>query len=198
MMHATRQNGFTASPDTVNQTEIHMKRNALDKFAVIAALSFASMAVTASHASELDCFPACADAVATANKASEQKCDASSDAAKTSARNAMEKIESVNEQIKPVKEIAGYIRSPQGLAVKLVNDHVVKIPAWVGYAIDPVGSIKNRAINEVRTRTKESLKAAVSSESASCKADSESAQAETPAPSAAPAAAPATNPDVTS
>ncbi|MEP7154237.1 MAG: hypothetical protein ABI905_00585 [Betaproteobacteria bacterium] len=65
--------------------------------------------------------------------------------------------ESLNEKIKPIREIAGYVRSPQGLAIKLVNDHVVKIPAWVGYAMDPVGSIKNKALDEVRTRAKNAI-----------------------------------------
>jgi hypothetical protein len=33
----------------------------------------------------------------------------------------------------------------------------VKIPAWVGYAMDPVGSLKNRAMDEVRTRAKSAI-----------------------------------------
>ncbi len=65
--------------------------------------------------------------------------------------------ESLNDQIKPVKELIGYVRSPQGLAIKLVNDHVVKIPAWVGYALDPVGSLKNKAMDEVKTRAKSAM-----------------------------------------
>ncbi|MCY7388634.1 MAG: hypothetical protein LH481_11320, partial [Burkholderiales bacterium] len=39
--------------------------------------------------------------------------------------------------------------------IKLVNDHIVKIPAWIGFAMDPVGSLKHMAIDEVRTRAKE-------------------------------------------
>jgi hypothetical protein len=66
-------------------------------------------------------------------------------------------IEDLNDRVKPIKEIVGYVRSPQGLALKLVNDHVVKIPAWVGYAIDPVGSLKSRAMDEVRTRAKDAV-----------------------------------------
>jgi hypothetical protein len=66
----------------------------------------------------------------------------------------LEKIEQMNDRVKPIKEIVGYIRSPQGLAVKLVNDHIVKIPAWVGYALDPVGSLKNKAVGEVRNQVK--------------------------------------------
>lgn len=66
-------------------------------------------------------------------------------------------VEALNDQIKPIKEIVDYVRSPQGLAIKLVNDHVVKIPKWVGYAVDPVGSIKQRAIKEVKGHAREAL-----------------------------------------
>ena len=65
--------------------------------------------------------------------------------------------ESLNDQIKPIKALIGYVRSPQGLAIKLVNDHVVKIPDWVGYAMDPLGSIKNKAMDKVTTRAKSAL-----------------------------------------
>jgi len=65
--------------------------------------------------------------------------------------------ESLNDRIKPVKTLVGYVRSPQGLALKLVNDHVVKIPAWVGYAMDPVGSIKHKALDEARDYAKKAV-----------------------------------------
>ena len=65
--------------------------------------------------------------------------------------------EGVNARIKPVKEWVGYLRSPQGLALKLVNDHVVRIPAWVVFALDPVGTVKHKAIEEVRQRAKDAM-----------------------------------------
>ena len=65
--------------------------------------------------------------------------------------------EDLNDKVKPLRDLVGYVRSPQGLAIKLVNDHIVKIPAWVGYAMDPVGSIKHRAIDEVRSRAREAM-----------------------------------------
>ncbi len=70
-----------------------------------------------------------------------------------------DRVEGLNNKVKPLKDIAGYVKSPQGLAMKLVNDHVVKIPAWVGYAIDPIGSLKNRAMGEARDHVKASMKA---------------------------------------
>lgn len=69
------------------------------------------------------------------------------------------RMEGLNDKVKPLKDIAGYVKSPQGLAVKLVNDHVVKIPAWVGYALDPVGSLKGRAMGEARDYVKAGIKA---------------------------------------
>jgi len=68
------------------------------------------------------------------------------------------RADEINQKIRPLREIAGYVRSPQGLAIKLVNDHVMKIPAWVGYAMDPVGSLKNKALDEVRNRAKDAMK----------------------------------------
>ena len=56
--------------------------------------------------------------------------------------------EALNERIKPIKEIVGYVRSPQGFAIKMVNDHVMKIPAWVGYVIALLGSLKNKAMDQ--------------------------------------------------
>ena len=63
----------------------------------------------------------------------------------------------LNDRIKPIRDMVGYVRSPQGLAIKLVNDHVVSIPGWVGYAIDPVGSLKRRALEEVRDRARSAI-----------------------------------------
>jgi hypothetical protein len=121
------------------------------------------------QATENDCFPACAAVPSTAPDA--EKVEPKTDTAPTAtadesptacakqskAQELAQSAEKLNDQIKPVKEIIGYVRSPQGLAMKLVNDHVVKIPAWVGYAVDPVGSLKNKAMDEVRTRAKSAI-----------------------------------------
>lgn len=65
--------------------------------------------------------------------------------------------EALSDKVKPIREIVGYVRSPQGLVIKLVNDHIVKIPVWAGYAMDPIGSIKRKAFNEVKTRAKDAI-----------------------------------------
>jgi hypothetical protein len=63
----------------------------------------------------------------------------------------------INDKVKPIREVIGYVRSPQGLVFKLVNDHVVRIPAWIGYMMDPLGSLRHKAIDEVRGRAREAM-----------------------------------------
>jgi hypothetical protein len=112
--------------------------------------STVSFAVHAGAESEGgDCFPQCPPVAATTEVAGPMinACEFA----------LVRQAETLNDQIKPIKEIVGYVRSPQGLAIKLVNDHVVKIPKWVGYAVDPVGSLKQRAMQEVRDHAREAL-----------------------------------------
>jgi hypothetical protein len=125
----------------------------------------------ATKAEEPDCFPTCAQ-LATAGNRAETAVDVTLDTVKIVATQEyapgetpsvscdfgfMKTAEDLNDKIRPIREIVGYVRSPQGLAIKLVNDHIVKIPAWVGYAMDPIGSIKHRAIDEVRTQLKSAM-----------------------------------------
>jgi hypothetical protein len=132
--------------------------------------------INAAHAESTDCFPLCAtqnvEDAAPAEPANtqlneEQRTAACRNPLGGLSDNALvHKAESLNARVKPVKEIVGYIRSPQGLAVKLVNDHIVRIPAWVGYAADPVGSLKSRAMSEAKSRAR-----ALVSPDAGCKAE---------------------------
>jgi hypothetical protein len=127
--------------------------NALILAGVLMAAAFSA------QANEGDCFPMCEAAKPAPIVAEVPAQSAEAAPCSTTATNdgVVAQIESLNDRVKPIKEIVGYVRSPQGLAMKLVNDHVVKIPAWVGYAIDPVGSLKNRAMDEVRTRAKDAV-----------------------------------------
>ena len=132
-------------------------------------------------AADWDCFPVCAEPIKTEARIqtmqttqtiTETTADATLDtvtvvATREAAINAdaptscgngfMQQAEDLNSKMKPIKEIVGYVRSPQGLAIKLVNDHIVKIPAWIGYAMDPLGSLKRKAFDEVRTRAKDAM-----------------------------------------
>ncbi len=122
--------------------------------AIIAIVSpFAALHASAQQAGDSnDCFPMCQPAAAPVVEVA-TPCGSAPTQAQTLAHDA----EKFSDRIKPVKEIIGYVRSPQGLAMKLVNDHIVAIPAWVGYALDPVGSIKHRAMDEVRTHAKSAM-----------------------------------------
>jgi hypothetical protein len=119
------------------------------------AIAGALMATALSaQAEEGDCFPMCAAAKPAVTDTKEVATPTPTPCGTNTSNGMVGQIEELNDRVKPIKQIVGYVRSPQGLAMKLVNDHVVKIPAWVGYAMDPVGSLKNRAIDEVRTRAK--------------------------------------------
>jgi hypothetical protein len=108
------------------------------------------------NANDSACFPMCQSSTPVIEAEVEIKAPIA-DACNSQSSNLIKQAEQFNDRVKPIKEIVGYVRSPQGLAIKLVNDHVVKIPAWVGYAMDPVGSLKNRAMDEVRTRAKSAI-----------------------------------------
>ena len=73
----------------------------------------------------------------------------------------VEQLESLNDQIWPVRDVIGYVKSPQSLVLKLVNDHVVTIPAWFGFLLDPIGTIRNKAMDEARNQARSTLKAAL-------------------------------------
>ena len=70
----------------------------------------------------------------------------------------LKQADDLNVRIKPIKELIGYVRSPQSFAIKLIDKHVVKIPAWVSFAIDPVGSLKNKALDEVKSPIRDAMK----------------------------------------
>ena len=123
-------------------------------------------------ASEIDCFPLCIEPAKSGLKV-ESAAGVKPDAVDVAvphgdavdgvpskscvAEGLVQKAEELNDKVKPIREIIGYVRSPQGLVFKMVNDHIVKIPAWIGYAMDPLGSLKHNVIDEVRTRAKEAM-----------------------------------------
>lgn len=117
----------------------------------------------AAMASGEDCFPMCPEPVKVKAKLDPVYVEAHRGIATepippTSCESALLRTaDEINDKVKPIREVVGYVRSPQGLAFKLVNDHVVKIPAWIGYVIDPLGSLKHKAIDEVRERAREAM-----------------------------------------
>ena len=122
-----------------------MKRTLIASAASL--LIFAASAAAASPNDEGgDCFPDCPAAAATVQ-----------DTVNACELSLVRQADELNDRIKPIRDMVGYVRSPQGLAIKLVNDHIVSIPGWVGYAIDPVGSLKRRAMEEVRDRARSAI-----------------------------------------
>lgn len=143
-----------------------MKRT-IEMTALLIAMATSATCAQAKHSDGNPdaCFPAC-EIVEPVKEVQAARDDAVQEAKPASTANKAcgagaefaQEVDKLNAQIKPVKDVVGYIRSPQGLAVKLVNDHLFKIPGWVGFALDPVGTIKHKAIDEVRGRAKEMLK----------------------------------------
>ncbi len=119
-----------------------------------------AMIATPVRAEDFDCFPICA--VHANPPAAEVMCPEGLSGTPSQNDGAIEKVEVLNNQLKPVKEIIGYVHSPQSLAMKLVNDYIVKIPAWVGYVMDPLGSLKNKAMSQVRDHLKTAARGALS------------------------------------
>jgi len=70
------------------------------------------------------------------------------------AHKAVREVARIDNDLKPVKQIYGIVTNPTGFALKQVNDHMVHIPAWVGYAIDPRGAVRAKVMDMARTELK--------------------------------------------
>ena len=101
-------------------------------------------AATLAHADAYDCFPECTPAADEAPRPALHLCDYA--AVREAAR--------VNESLRPVKEAYEIVVNPTGYAIHLVDAHVVHIPKWVGFAMDPKGAIRAKAIAYVRDQAK--------------------------------------------
>ena len=66
-------------------------------------------------------------------------------------------VAKIEKQLRPAKEIVGYVTNPTGFALKMVNDHIVHIPKWVGIAMDPRGYVRGKAVEYVRKEIKKSV-----------------------------------------
>ena len=70
------------------------------------------------------------------------------------AHEAVREVARLNNELKPVKELYGIVTNPTGFALKQVNDHVIHIPKWVHYAMDPRGAIRAKVIDRARDELK--------------------------------------------
>lgn len=60
----------------------------------------------------------------------------------------------LNDRLKPAKEIYDIATNPTGFAVRMVDEHVVHIPKWVGIALDPRGAARGYVVGYVRDAAK--------------------------------------------
>ena len=108
------------------------------------AASLAVLGCTLAHAESetYDCFPGC-----NAEPAPEAKLDLCE-------YGAVREAARLNERLKPAKELYDIVVNPTGFAVRMVDQHVVHIPKWVGIALDPRGAAKGYVIGYVRDAAK--------------------------------------------
>lgn len=107
---------------------------------------FLACAVTAAHADAIDCFPvACAEGAQPGARINLCEHRAVREAARLDAK------------LKPAKDVYEIATNPTGYALKLVDRHVVPIPKWVGFAMDPQGYVRGAAMKKVRHELKKQV-----------------------------------------
>jgi len=117
-----------------------MKRTA----ALIPALVLS--ALVPAHADTFDCFPLCAHE-APAVEAKVNLCD----------HKVVRDLARIDRQVKPLKNVYDIAVNPMGFAIRQVSEHVVHIPAWVGYAMNPQGAIRAKVMERVRLEAKKQV-----------------------------------------
>ena len=101
------------------------------------------LAATAAHAEAYDAFPL-ESAAPAAESAPPNLCE----------HRAVREVAKLNRDLQPVKEVVGIVTNPTGFALKMVDRHVVHIPAWVGIAMDPRGYVRGKAMDMAREEIK--------------------------------------------
>ena len=144
-----------------------MKRNLV---LIVPALVLSSL--VPAHADTFDCFPLCAQQ-APAVEAKVNLCD----------HKVVRDLARIDQQMKPLKNVYDIAVNPTGFAIRQVSEHVVHIPAWVGYAMNPQGAIRAKVMERVRLEAKKQVGL-----EHSC-ASEEGAAAQAPAVEDAPVAA---------
>jgi hypothetical protein len=70
---------------------------------------------------------------------------------------AVREVARIDHDLQPVKDVVGIVTNPTGFVIREVDQHVVHIPVWVGYALDPKGAIRAKAMDFVRREAKKSV-----------------------------------------
>ena len=92
-----------------------------------------------------DCFPTCVEAPA--KNARIDLCR----------HQVVRDVARADRDLKPVKELYEAATNPTGFALKQINDRVVHVPPWVGYAVDPRGAIKAKVMERARGELKKQV-----------------------------------------
>jgi hypothetical protein len=98
-------------------------------------------------AQPLDCFPMCPPPAQ----------EAPAPALNVCAHAAVREVARVDRELAPVKRIYAIATNPTGFALQQVSEHVVRIPPWVGIALDPRGYVRGKVIERVRLEAKKAI-----------------------------------------
>lgn len=94
-----------------------------------------------------DCFPMCPAPAAAEPHKSPDLC----------AHAVVRDVARIDRDLAPVKKVIGAVTNPVGFALEQVDHHVVHIPPWVGYAVNPRGAIRTLVMDRVRREAKKAV-----------------------------------------
>jgi hypothetical protein len=94
-----------------------------------------------------DCFPMYPEPVAVAPGKTADLC----------AYGVVREVARIDRDLAPVKKVVGAVTNPTGFALEQLDKHVVHIPRWVGYALDPRGAIRAKVMDRVRHEAKKAV-----------------------------------------
>lgn len=98
-------------------------------------------------AEPLDCFPMCPPPAESVPAPALNVC----------AHAAAREVARVDRELAPVKRIYRIATDPTGFALEQVSEHIVRIPPWVGIALDPRGYVRGKVIERVRLEAKKAI-----------------------------------------
>jgi len=102
------------------------------------------IAAQAARADQFDSFPLAVEPVQSVEAPKANLCE----------HRAVRDIARIDRDLAPVKQVFEIATNPTGFALKMVDAHIVHIPAWVGFAMDPKGYVRNKVIGRIREEAK--------------------------------------------
>jgi hypothetical protein len=116
----------------------------------LAALIAPVLVLTAlsARADAYDCFPLCPETAQEAPvHAPLNLCD----------HAAVREVAKIDRDLAPAKRLYSIATNPTGFALEQVSEHVVHIPVWVGYVVNPQGAIRAKVMDTVREQVKKQV-----------------------------------------